>query len=255
MENNAISVLIVEDEFLTSDFIKDVLEDIGYRISGIARDTAEAEIILKKGTTDIALLDINIHGTQTGIDLAGKINETYKIPFIYLTAFTDKKTIDLALKTGPSAYLVKPFNTIDIYTSIEVGLRNYTQQKTAEINVEPSPVENEHEEETLIGEDFLFIKQKEIFIKILIEDILYFHSDMKYIDIYTSNSRFTIRYTLSDIVAKFRQHFFMQIHRSYIVNINKVNQVGPNYIIMNEQKLPLGPSFKKEFLNRFKFLK
>jgi len=101
----------------------------------------------------------------------------------------------------------------------------------------------------------LFIKQKEIFIKILIEDILYFHSDMKYIDIYTSDSRFTIRYTLSDIVAKFKQHYFMQIHRSYIVNINKVNQVGPNYIIMKDQKLPLGPSFKKEFLNRFKFLK
>lgn len=255
MEKNTISVLIVEDEFLTSDFIKDVLEDIGYKISGIARDAQEAEIILEKGTTDIALLDINIHGTETGIDLAEKVNEKYKIPFIYLTAFTDKKTVDMALKTNPSAYLVKPFNTMDIYTSIEVGLRNYTLNKAPDIEKDTAPTENDNEGETLIGEEFLFIKQKEIFIKILIEDILYFHSDMKYIDIYTSDSRFTIRYTLSDIISKFKQHFFMQIHRSYIVNVNKVSQVGPNYIIMKDQKLPLGPSFKKEFLNRFKFLK
>ncbi|MDT7831219.1 LytTR family transcriptional regulator DNA-binding domain-containing protein [Flavobacteriaceae bacterium S356] len=250
---NSVSILIVEDEFLTSDFIKDVLEDIGYRISGIARSVDEACFILDKEDTDIALLDINIHGEKDGIDLAKIINAKYKIPFVFLTAFMNDKTVNAALATNPSAYLVKPFSKVDVYTSIEVALRNYTENREA--NIEHNTVISKDVNKTFIGEQFLFVKQREVYTKVLIEDLLYFHSEMKYIDMHTENMRYTVRYTLSDIIQQLQPHPFIQVHRSYVVNFNRIKKVGSNYVLIEDHKLPLGPSYKKNVLTSIKFLK
>ena len=124
---NPVRILIVEDEFITATDIKDNLEQMGYHITGLARDAAEACSILDQEETDLAILDINIQGDKDGIWIAKRINEHYKIPFIFLTSFGDERTVSSAIETKPYGYLVKPFERVDIYTSIEVALKNYSQ--------------------------------------------------------------------------------------------------------------------------------
>ena len=117
MEKN-VRILIVEDEFVTMDLLRDYLEESGYEVSGDAMSADEAIAILEKGDTDFAMLDINIRGEKDGIWVAEQINQKYKIPFIFLTALSDSPTVKAAARTNPYGYLVKPFKQADIFTTM-----------------------------------------------------------------------------------------------------------------------------------------
>jgi len=71
---------------------------------------------------DIALLDISIKGDKDGIDIAHIINKKHNIPFVFLTSFADKETIDRVKETSPYGYIVKPFKDRDLAPVIEVAL-------------------------------------------------------------------------------------------------------------------------------------
>lgn len=115
-------VLIVEDEPPIAQEIAFNLEDHGFEIVGIAHSSDKALDILYKDTPDIALLDISINGTRNGIELAAIINEKYKIPFVFLTSYADKDTIEQAAITFPEGYIVKPFKDNDLAPALEVAL-------------------------------------------------------------------------------------------------------------------------------------
>ncbi|MFK5856751.1 MAG: response regulator [Bacteroidota bacterium] len=113
---------------MTLETLKTVLSEMEYKISGDAMTAKEAIAELKKGETDLAILDINIKGDKDGIWLAKQIREKYKIPFIFLTAFADDSTVKRAIDTEPYGFLVKPFNKVDVYTSVKVAVNNFAKQ-------------------------------------------------------------------------------------------------------------------------------
>lgn len=107
-------VLIVEDERAIAEDLRDILEDNGYQVVGIAHSYAKAVHLLKQNKVDIAILDIALKDNGSGIDVANHINNNYHIPFIFLTSFADNITIQEVVMTKPAAYLVKPFSELDI---------------------------------------------------------------------------------------------------------------------------------------------
>lgn len=121
-------VYIVEDEALIAAEIETYLEQLGYAVIGHAMngDTAMDEIVNRK--PDIILMDINIKGSRDGIELASIINKEYKIPFIFLTSFADKHTIERAKLTMPYGYIVKPFTQNDIATNLEMALFRHSNE-------------------------------------------------------------------------------------------------------------------------------
>ncbi len=123
-----IRILIVEDEFITLETLKSVLSEMKFKISGDAMTASEAIAVLKKGETDLAILDINIKGDKDGIWLAKQIREKYQIPFIFLTAYGDDFTVKRAIETEPYGFLAKPFNKVDVYTSVAVAVNNFAKQ-------------------------------------------------------------------------------------------------------------------------------
>lgn len=247
-----ISILIVEDEFLTADFIKDTLTEIGYEISGIASSASECLTLLEETKTDLVFLDIHINGDIDGIQLAHTIKEKYDIPYIFLTSYLDKKTVDAALESGPSAYITKPFNKISLYSSIEVALSNYSQGRVA-TSSENVPVKEK--DKTILSDSFLFVKHKGTFAKIEIDDILYFHSELKCVDIYTEDKRHTIRHSLPELLNKFNRNHFIRCHRSYAVNLNKVVEIDSSTIyFQNKIKIPISLSYKKAVISHIDLL-
>lgn len=247
--SDAVHVLIVEDEFLTADTLKTYLEDFGYCVTGMARDAQEALSILEEGNTDIAILDMNIQGPHDGIWVANTINEKYKIPFIFLTAYSDKQTVKSAVKTKPFGYLIKPFNKVDIFTAIEVALEKFSQiQQQSDLNVE-----NTISEKQLHLNDFLFVKEKNGYRKITVKDILYVKSELKYIEIYVSQKKYVLRYSLSEFKDILPDEF-IQVHRSYIVNKNAVEYIGANYLQVASNEIPFSLQRKEEILKVFNFL-
>ena len=82
----------------------------------------EGKEVLKKKNVDLVLLDIQLDGAMTGIDLARIIDQEFGIPFIYLTSFADEDTLDKAAETFPASYLVKPFKEHDLAPAVKMAL-------------------------------------------------------------------------------------------------------------------------------------
>lgn len=129
-------IYIVEDSFLASLHLSKLLESEGYSITGIS-DTAEKALeeipILQP---DLVLLDIMLAGTLTGTEAATVIKDQYNIPFIYITALTDQKTIRNAKVTEPYGYLMKPFDNREVLTLVEMSIYKAGQDRKQLLKVQ-----------------------------------------------------------------------------------------------------------------------
>jgi DNA-binding NarL/FixJ family response regulator len=128
-----VRVLIVEDEPVIAENISVYLNNNDFMVSGIAYDHEEARKQLVHNTPDAVLMDINLGGDEDGIDLARFINKNYKIPFLFLTSYADKATIDRAKEVEPSAYIVKPFNERALLASLEIAISNFARRNMQQI--------------------------------------------------------------------------------------------------------------------------
>jgi DNA-binding NarL/FixJ family response regulator len=132
---SGIKVLIVEDEPLIAKNIGMYLNNNDFEVSAIAYDPDEAFFQLKKQPPDFAILDINLESEKDGIEIAEYINHHNFIPFVYLTSYSDKDTIDRAKKTNPAGFIVKPFNEKTLYATIEIALANHAMQANKHVPV------------------------------------------------------------------------------------------------------------------------
>lgn len=123
-----IRVLVVEDEPLIAEDIREYLTNADYRVVSVEHCKEGAFRALKNDTPDIALLDINLDHVLDGFEIAKHINENYQIPFLYLTSYSGKSVVTEAKHTKPMGYIVKPFDEGELYASIEVALFNHSQR-------------------------------------------------------------------------------------------------------------------------------
>jgi two-component system response regulator HydG len=114
------TILIVEDQFVEANNLRLILRNEGYRILPIAVSYDEAITALEHEVPDLVLLDIFLKGKLTGIDLAQKLNDE-NIPFIYLSANSDRQTLEAAKLTNPYGFLVKPFKGADVLVMMEIA--------------------------------------------------------------------------------------------------------------------------------------
>ena len=122
-------ILIVEDEPVIAENISMYLDNADFEVSGIAYDSLEAKNQLITNTPDAAILDVNLESEEDGIDIAGFINEKFQLPFLFLTSYSDKETLERAKKVKPSGYIVKPFNEKTLLASLEIAISNFISEK------------------------------------------------------------------------------------------------------------------------------
>ncbi|MFA4848838.1 MAG: response regulator [Methanoregula sp.] len=124
-----IRILIVEDEALVAEDLKEMLQKFGYDVPGIA-DTGEKAIALaNEHHPNLVLMDIHLGGAMDGITSGGEIRQRLGIPIIYVTAFASQAIIDRAKKTNPSGYILKPFNEVQIQAAIQIALYNFMRER------------------------------------------------------------------------------------------------------------------------------
>lgn len=123
----------MEDEPLIAENISMYLNNNDFSVSGIAYDDDEAFNELKNNPPDAALLDVNLESSRDGIDIAEYINNNNRIPFVFLTSYSDKTIVDRAKKTNPAGYIVKPFNEQTLYTTLEIALANFAAQSNQHV--------------------------------------------------------------------------------------------------------------------------
>jgi DNA-binding LytR/AlgR family response regulator len=247
MNEDSIRILLVEDEFITLETLTTVLCEMNYTISGDAMSAKEAIDILDKGETDLAILDIHIKGSRDGIWLAKQINEKYKIPYIFLTAFGDEFTVKRAIAAEPYGYLVKPFNKVDIFTAIEVALKNYAKQVIAE---DTGPDGHTPDNRHILANDYVFIRDNYAFVKLKISEILFIKSDKNYLEIYIPGKKHVVRGKLNDFADNLLPEQFISVHRSYVVNLDVIDKIVASHLSIGNVDVPIGANYKDDLKKR-----
>ncbi len=120
-----ISILLVEDEGLIARDLEDTLTRLGYRISGIASEGAEAIEMARELHPELVVMDVSLRGEVDGIEAACAIQEDAPVPVIFLTGHTDTETLQRAVLSGPLGYLTKPFQEADLRSAIEVAIHKH----------------------------------------------------------------------------------------------------------------------------------
>ncbi|WP_061249162.1 histidine kinase dimerization/phosphoacceptor domain -containing protein [Leptospira alstonii] len=124
-------ILVVEDEIIVAVNLGQKLKKLGYELVGITSSGEEAIQKAEENHPDLVLMDINIEGNLDGIETAEVLRTRFHTPVIYLTAYADESTLDRAKKTEPLGYIVKPFESDQLRSSIEVALyKNEIEQRS-----------------------------------------------------------------------------------------------------------------------------
>lgn len=241
---NPLKIGIVEDDLLIAESIAVTLQQIGYSHTTSVRNYADALKMIETHSPDLLLIDIIIEGEKDGIELAATINKNYPRPFIFLTANSNAATVNRAKEVNPSAYLVKPFTESDLYSSIEIAFNNYNVHKP----VAKQPAQK-------LSADYIFIKEGEVFYKLLLSDVLYVESDNVYLNIFTSTRRYLVRTKLDDFLSQSGNGLFIRVHRSFAVNMYRLENIHPLSVTVGGREVPLQKNYRQQLLNTMNTLK
>ena len=216
-------ILLVEDNFLNRRLCKKALVENGNTVLE-AKNAKEALDLLKKEQVTLAILDIHLgENEQDGISLGQQIKEKYAIPFIYLTAYENTEIIGQAISTSPYSYLTKPFKNSDLIASVEIAIRQSQNDK----KYKPA----------------ILVKDGEYNIQLPVEEINYIESDGNYLLFHTNDKIYKTRSTIKKIKEELSENAFVQTHRAYIVNRNKIDKFSSKSIVINGAVIPVSDNF------------
>ncbi|MEJ2042097.1 MAG: EAL domain-containing protein [Reinekea sp.] len=131
---SATRILIVEDERIVGLNLQQRLIRLGYDVPALAVNAPEALDATREYHPDLILMDIHIEGDLDGIEAVKLIQESYKTPIIYLTAYSEESTLARARETGPHGYLLKPFSERELHATIQMALERTRIEKALSQN-------------------------------------------------------------------------------------------------------------------------
>lgn len=233
--------IIIDDEPLAVDVIESYLQKVGnMEIVAKCNNPLDAISLINKHQVDLVFLDIEMPNL-TGIDLVRTI---HSIPqFIFTTAYPQYALEGFNLNA--TDYLVKPIPFQRFLKAISRARDKYELEQKS-INLSSAGPQNNQEKN-----DFIFVKSDYENIKLNVNDIKYIQGLKDYIKIYIKDSNKAIL-TLSnfkEIMDKLPQNF-IRIHRSFIVNISYIKALQKTKVVIDDKRIPIGETYKKEVLQR-----
>jgi len=240
-----VQILIVEDEMIIAANISLQLTDMGYEVSGIIPRGEDALTHIKNNLPDIVLIDIQLKGELDGIETAHKMLEIQSnLAIIYLTANADEANFNRAKSTHPYAFISKPFKKLDLQRSIELTI----SQLQCNIAVEKNGTKTENS--TFILKECLFIRHQETMVKVDIKAIRYIEADRNYCRIFSTEKEYLLVTTLKEMDKKLPQRHFFRIHRSYIINLSRIDEIAGTHVVIAKKAIPMAKGMRPELLKK-----
>lgn len=236
-----LKILIAEDNMMVAEDIREYLIDLGYDVIGIAVDATEAREMLKQ-QPDLLLSDINFEEEEDGVDLARYVRQHYQIPIVFLTAYSDKETVERTSAVQPNGYLVKPFKKVHLFTAIETAIANFQG-------------EDDDDDKTFIdpGEtDFIFVRLGDVFHRIEWESIFYIWVEDNHVNLKTDSGNYVIRSSLKKFQESLPNDRFVQVHKSYVANLKHCSKFDYSTVVVAGDNLPLGRAYREAL---FKYIR
>ncbi len=223
--NKHLKILIVEDDVLISEHLKMILEDLGHSVSNVCYSFKDAVNSLNTDIPDFAFLDIRMNGIDEGIEVAKELNKI-KVPFVFLTSFSDKQTLMDAIIQNPIGYILKPFSKDDI-TKIITKIYE------------------------LLQIDFIEVGNSNKINRIKINEILFLKSDNVYVEVVCNSNKYVVRGKLNELHEKLPKNKFLRVNQSYVINIDKVKTIQRSNVQISNIEIPLSKKYRQEILEYF----
>jgi len=117
--------LIVEDETLIAEELRERLSRLGFSVIAAVETAEEGIAIATRECPDLVLMDIRLKGEKDGLHAAKEIRQQVDVPIVYLTAYSDRLTVDRVKGTEHDGYILKPFHRRELQSTIEVAMQRH----------------------------------------------------------------------------------------------------------------------------------
>jgi DNA-binding LytR/AlgR family response regulator len=231
-----IKCLIVDDEELAQGVIEKYIETIPtLKLVGKCENAIEAISFLHSNKVDLLFLDLNMP-ELSGLDMLKTLNDPPKV--IITTAYSE-----YALESydfGVVDYLLKPIKLERFLKAVNKVVEQLSLNSKSETNQKD------------LTPATIFIKEDHENIQLNIADIQYIEAFGNYIKIHTSARTYLTRETIKHIEEKIPESFFLRIHKSFIINFQKIQKVSGNEVVIGDKKIPVGNTYKNELLKKMR---
>ena len=229
-------ILIVEDELIAAEDIKELLEEARYIVTGIARNYDEAVAMFTETNPDLVVMDIQLDGKKDGIEIAVQLSQISQVPIIYLTGDAKDKTLKRASKTRAATYILKPYRVEEFLTNIDLAIRNFAKSKINEVTALSDAVflpisDNGHE-------------------KVMKKDIQYIEGDRGYVRVFTPQKMYHITTNLATLTPQLESPDFLRVSKKYVVNAHHLIKLNKDSVWIEGRQIVIGEHYRKELYER-----
>ena len=232
--------IIIEDEVPAQEILKAYIEQIPeLEIKGTFNSPIKANSVLGQQHIDVIFLDINLP-VISGLDFLKTLQSPPKV--IMTTAYASHAAESFEFDTIID-YLVKPFGFERFLKSIN---KLNAQRPDTDTITGNGSIDVTTDNETV------FINVDKTLHKVNLKEIVHLQSDRNYVTVTTRKSKYTFIDTLKNWKEYLIQDYFVQIHKSFIVNINYIEKVIGNLVYIDQEKIPVGRSYKEELFEKIK---
>jgi DNA-binding LytR/AlgR family response regulator len=223
--NNLKKILIVEDELIIAENTKFLIQELYPKISvEVAGSSLEALVALQDFEPDLIFLDIRLGKNDNGIEFSKNLIDR-NIPFIFLTAHGDDKTISHAIQMEPLGYMIKPVTRQDLNVNLKLVSTKIAINR------------------------FYIFKDGLHDIRLDEKEIVYLKVEGNYTEIHTINKRYVERKSMKKILDELHVEL-IQIHRSFYINPDFVKEANASVYMTTGEVLPLSRNYKKDLINK-----
>lgn len=229
-----ISCLVIDDEPVARKGLALYVEQTPFlKLAGTCKNALEATAFVHKEAVDLLFLDIQMP-ELSGIEFLKSLEQPPTV--IFTTAYRDYAIEGFELNALD--YLVKPISFQRFLKAANKALTHFEllqQQNMLGANTEA---------------DYFFIKSDGQFIRIKLDDVLYFESEKDYVFIYTLQKRYLTLLSLKQLEKELPEDRFLRVHRSFIISLDKVEMMEGNQIIINDRKIPVSRNLHETIYNK-----
>ncbi|MGB0402791.1 MAG: LytR/AlgR family response regulator transcription factor [Salibacteraceae bacterium] len=240
MSDSNISILVVEDNELHLEKVLFFLESLNYTVCATTDSGDEVESLIHEHKPSLVLLDVQIEGSRSGIEVGREVRSHSKAPVIYLTSYTNDSVLKRAFETNPDAVLHKPIDKPSLQSAIELAL---FKAKSNPGDSKKARLENED----------LFVKVGNSLKKVKLSEIVYIDVSYKnYCDIHTKEKAYAFKSSLNECESKLNKEQFIRVHRTVLVNRNFIDEIDEKNMTITTVAgtIKMGSSYKMNLLKQ-----
>lgn len=244
-----IRTVIVEDEPIAQEILAAYISKIpALQLIGKCKNGLEAFSLLSREKVDLLLLDINMPEIN-GLDFLKTLRNPPLV--IFTTAYPEfavesyeQNAIDYLLKPISFERFLKAINKV---TEV-INIKNFNIQEN----------ENQVALTTKKADNLIFVKSEGKLVKIDLTDLCFVEGLKDYIQLWTGQGRIIVHSTMKNIEEQLASYSnFVRINKSYIINLKFLKEIDGNMVLINDQKLPIGSTYRdsvQQLLQNYRFL-